>query len=115
MVDEDPVVTNPEHYSTLFENDYVRVLDYRDEPGDGTSPHVHPNSVMIALSSFQRRLEIDGHVREVSLEANHTVWLPAQRHTGHNIGTTPTHTILVELKGLAAGVPAAALGPDTPQ
>ena len=29
----DPVVTDPEFYSVVFENDRVRVLEYRDEPG----------------------------------------------------------------------------------
>jgi len=35
----DPVVTNPEHYKVLFENDRVRVLEYTDQPGDVTTPH----------------------------------------------------------------------------
>lgn len=104
MVDEDPVVSNPEHYRTLFENEFVRVLEYADEPGQSTSPHVHPNSVMITLSDFTRRLSTAAGAREVALPANQAVWLPAQRHAGENIGSTPTHTVFVELKGAAAGV-----------
>ncbi|KDA06982.1 hypothetical protein DC31_00525 [Microbacterium sp. CH12i] len=112
MVTEDPVVTNPEHYRTLFENDYVRVLEYTDEPGESTTAHVHPNSVMITLTDFQRRLSVGGHEREVSLAANQAMWVPAQRHAGANIGQTPTHTIFVELKGPSAGdVSDATLGP----
>lgn len=103
MVDEDPVTTNPEHYRTVFENEWVRVLDYVDEPGQITTPHVHPNSVMVALTDLRRRLTTpDGH-RDVALQANSAVWLPAQRHTGENTGETPTHTVLIELKGAAAG------------
>jgi quercetin dioxygenase-like cupin family protein len=102
--DEDPVTTNPQHYRTLFENEHVRVLDYSDEPGESTSPHVHPNSVMVTLTGFQRRLSAGGGEREVDLPAHQVLWLPAQRHSGVNIGSTPTHTILVELKGAAAGV-----------
>jgi hypothetical protein len=26
-------------------------------------------------------------------------WMPAQSHVGHNVGTTPTDALLVELKG----------------
>lgn len=52
----DPVATNPDHYSVIFENDQVRVLEYLDQPGDRTTPHEHPNSVMVTLSSFRRRL-----------------------------------------------------------
>lgn len=41
----DPVAGNPTHYSVLFENDRVRVLDYLDALGDKTTPHEHPDSV----------------------------------------------------------------------
>jgi quercetin dioxygenase-like cupin family protein len=98
MVDEDPAITNPEHYRVLWENDLVRVLEYSDAPGDKTSFHVHPDSVMVTLSSFERRLFLPGNERNVSLTTGEAVWLPAQRHAGENIGTTPTHTILIELK-----------------
>jgi quercetin dioxygenase-like cupin family protein len=114
MVKDDPVVTNPDHYRTLFENEYVRILDYVDEPGDSTTPHDHPNSVLVALTGFRRRLTLGDVEREVELAAGAATWLPAQRHTGTNIGDTPTHTILVELKGDGAGTPGtASLGPDT--
>lgn len=103
MVDEDPVTTNPELYRTVFENEFVRVLDYQDTPGARTTPHVHPNSVMVTLTDFQRRLHTDAGERDVTLPAAHAMWLPAQRHAGDNIGRTATHTIFVELKGAASG------------
>jgi beta-alanine degradation protein BauB len=53
---QDPVETNPDHYRVIFENDAVRVLAYRDSPGDRSVPHEHPNSVMYTLSAFERRL-----------------------------------------------------------
>jgi hypothetical protein len=56
------------------------------------------DSVMYTLSDFRRRLHAgDGH-RDVELPAGKAVWLPAQRHSGENIGDTPTHVIFVELK-----------------
>lgn len=114
MTDDDPIVTNPDHYRLLWENDFVRVLEYTDEPGTQTTPHDHPNSVMVTLSSFQRRLSAGGREFETALETGTAVWIPAQRHSGENIGVTPTHTVLVELKGAAAGAPSAtALGPVT--
>src|SRR6478735_6138158 len=79
-----------------------------------TAPHVHPNSVMVTLSDFQRRLRTDEGVREVAIHANRAMWLPAQRHAGANIGWTATHTIFIKLKGDAAGVvDRGALGPST--
>jgi len=113
MVTDDPAVTNPDHYRTLWENDLVRVLEYTDEPGDRTTPHDHPNSVMVTLSDFSRRLSAGERTFDTSLTAGQAVWLPAQRHWGENTGGTSTHTILVELKGDAAGEPGGgALGPQ---
>ena len=94
----DPVSTNPGFYSVLWENEDVRVLEYRDVPGQETTPHAHPNTVLVALTDFERRLSIEGRERIVALTAGSAQWLPAQSHTGRNIGTTPTWTILVELK-----------------
>ena len=109
----DPVVTNPNHYKVIFENDQVRVLEYTDQPGDRTTPHEHPNSVMVTLSSFRRRLYSGDAQRDVDLSAGATSWLSAQQHAGHNIGDTPTHVIFVELKDSAASPPSTgALGPS---
>lgn len=112
MAEEDPVSTNPEHYRTVFENEFVRVLEYRDEPGQRTAPHVHPNSVMVTLSDFQRRLTTGAGQRDVDLPAHQVVWLAAQRHTGENIGQTASHSIFIELKGVAAGSVGDDVGPD---
>jgi len=112
MSDDDPIVTNPDHYRLLWENEFVRVIEYTDEPGARTTPHVHPNSVMVTLSAFRRRLASGGREFETTLPHGAAVWLPAQRHSGENIGDTPTHTVLVELKGGAAGEPSdTVLGP----
>ena len=109
----DPVVTNPTHYKVIFENEHVRVLDYTDQPGDRTTPHEHPNSVMYTLTSFRRRLSSGDVERDVDISAETTSWLPAQQHSGHNIGDTPTHVILVELKDSATATQqAGALGPS---
>lgn len=108
----DPVVTNPDHYSVVFENALVRVLQYEDAPGDRTTPHVHPDSVMLTQSAFRRRLSGSQGERDVELPPGAVVWLPAQEHAGENIGATPTRVVLVEIKG--SGAPPAAgpvLGP----
>lgn len=107
---DDPTVTDPDKYKVVFENDRVRVLEYRDSPGARTSPHDHPDSVMVTLSSFRRRLELGEVVREVELQAGLTTWLPAQRHCGENVGDTATHVVFIELKG-ASSAPSPEIGP----
>jgi quercetin dioxygenase-like cupin family protein len=99
----DPVETNPDHYKVVFENDRVRVLEYTDQPGDRTTPHEHPDSVMHTLSSFRRRLQSGDLQRDVEMPAGLTGWLPAQRHAGENIGSSPTHVLFVELKDSVSG------------
>lgn len=99
----DPTVSNPDFYHLLWENDHVRVLGYTDVPGDRTTPHDHPNSVMVTLSSFSRKLAMGDREFVTALPSGQAVWLPAQRHWGENVGQTPTHTILIELKGESAG------------
>ncbi|HEX6209698.1 MAG TPA: cytoplasmic protein [Methylomirabilota bacterium] len=110
---DDPVVSNPSLYRIVMENERVRVLEYRDRPSERTTPHRHPDSVMITLSSFRRRLRAGGQERDVAIEAGTTAWLAAQEHAGENIGETETHVIFVELKGepLARQAEAAELGP----
>lgn len=98
MSDLDPTQTDPEKYKTLFENDKVRVLEYRDTPGAKTNPHRHPDAVLVFLSNFKRRLTIGDNVREVTAEAGQAVWSPAQVHVGENTGTTDTRVLFVELK-----------------
>jgi len=100
----DPTVTDPDKYRVVFENDRVRVLEYRDEPGARTSPHEHPDSIMVTLSGFDRRLlAADGESRDVTLEPGQVRWLDAQTHSGENTGTTPTHVVFIELKEGSAG------------
>lgn len=108
----DPTVTNADSYSVLFENDQVRVLMYADEPGHRTTVHAHPDSVMYALTSFQRRLHVGDQQRDVEIAAGFAGWLPAQEHAGENIGDTPTRVLFVELKQSTASS-GAALGPAT--
>ena len=110
----DPVATNPDLYSVVFENDRVRVLGYHDHPGDSTTPHSHPDSVMVTLSAFDRRLVQGERSVDVTLPAGEVRWLDAQEHSGHNIGGTDTVTLFIELKE-AAPAPARpdALGPST--
>ena len=109
----DPTITDPDKYKVVFENDRVRVLEYRDEPGQRTSPHSHPDSVMHTLSSFERRLiGAGGETRDVALTQGETRWLDAQTHSGENIGDTPSHVLFVELKDSTKSAGSGALGPS---
>lgn len=108
----DPTVTNPDLYRVVMENERVRVLEYRDRPGDRTTPHAHPDSVMVTLGPFRRRLVSGERQAEVELESGEVRWLDAQEHHGENVGETETHVIFVELKESGEGSGPGALGPS---
>lgn len=112
----DPVDVNPDLYRVVFENERVRVLEYHDHPGDTAVVHAHPDSVMVTLSAFDRRLTHGGQTREVHFDPFQVRWMDAQEHQGENIGATDTRTIFVELKepGQAASAADATIGPRQP-
>ena len=101
MSSDDPAVTDPDHYKVIFENDRVRVLEYHDQPGDKTHPHLHPDSVMYSLTSFRRRVSDGDRSVDVEIPAGAVRWLGAQ-----------THTIFVELKEPGSSLSNTVLGPQ---
>ncbi|GIJ47996.1 hypothetical protein Val02_48820 [Virgisporangium aliadipatigenens] len=98
MSHDDPTVTDPTLYKVIFENARVRVLEYRDHPGDRTHPHRHPDSVMVTLSAFRRRVTAGERQVDVDLAAGEARWVGAQEHIGENIGYSASHSIFIELK-----------------
>jgi hypothetical protein len=110
----DPVESDPGHYRVLWENARVRVLEYRDAPGDATHLHSHPDSVMVPLSSFERVITAGDQEVAVQLHAGQVRWLDAQSHQGRNVGRTPTHAVFIELKEAhTATADRPTLGPST--
>jgi quercetin dioxygenase-like cupin family protein len=102
----DALTAAPAHHRLLFENEAVRVLDTRIEPGGITPLHCHrwPATLYILRwSNFVRR---DGNgaivldSRTVSaLAAGSAVWsTPLVPHTLENVGNAELHVIAVELK-----------------
>jgi beta-alanine degradation protein BauB len=87
-MERDPAATNPDLYRVVMENDRVRVLEYRDRPGDRTTPHGHPDSVMVTLSAFRRRL-IDG---DQSVEVEETAWTWRRFDEHRRCSSTTTST-----------------------
>jgi quercetin dioxygenase-like cupin family protein len=95
----DPVATDGDKYKLVLENERVRVLEYRDSPGQRTSPHYHPDYVLCSLNAFKRKLTLSGG-RTVTIEVQpgQVTWGKAQSHIGENIGETETHVLIIELK-----------------
>lgn len=101
---QDATQTDADKYKTILENECVRVLEYRDDPGDKTRQHHHPAFILYALSSFERTLTLpEGKVLRRKFKAGDVMWSDAQTHIGENVGQTATHVLITELKSSPKG------------
>ena len=96
---QDPVAVDPGHYKVLLENQRIRVVDFKDKPGDKSPMHSHPDYVVYVVNAFKRKLSFpDGTTKNIGGKAGEAFWQPAQTHAGENTGTTDTHVLFFELK-----------------
>jgi beta-alanine degradation protein BauB len=93
-----PTVTDPDKYKVVFENDRVRVIEFRDKPGDKTKIHSHPQTLVIALTSYNRRLSEGEESIEISGEPGFVRWMDPITHAGENLGDSSDHFLYVEVK-----------------
>ena len=101
----DAVVAAPKHHRLLLENDRVRVLDTRIEPGETVPVHTHrwPAAYrVLSWSDFVRR-DADGNVladsRTSAASPPEAVWSePLPPHSLENVGSSVLHVVSVELK-----------------
>ena len=99
----DPTEVSPDKYRVLLENEHVRVLEYRINPGQKEAWHTHPPKVSYIVSGGTLRITTEGGDSfVVSEDSDNAAWMGAVgRHFGENIGTTPVRIVLVEIKSLA--------------
>ncbi|MBX3513292.1 MAG: hypothetical protein KF826_04160 [Xanthobacteraceae bacterium] len=96
---DDPTHTDGDKYKVVFENEKVRVLEYKDLPGEKTHQHRHPDFVLYAVSPFKRKISLpDGKEMIREFKGGEIMWSNGQVHIGENVGTTPTHVFMIELK-----------------
>lgn len=96
---DDAVAVAPEVYSVVFENERVRVLNVRADPGGSSPMHRHPDSVMYAVSDAHIVVTSpDGEEHSADIPAGATFWNPETEHAVRNDGDTSVHFIRIELK-----------------
>jgi hypothetical protein len=99
VMTQDPVKVSPQYYVVRFENDRVRVLEYRLKPGEKEATHSHPPGVVYVLSdSTIRSVRPDGTSSEASGKAGAVMWRDDTTHAVENIGATEARALAVELK-----------------
>ena len=96
---QDPVVVNPNTVHAKLENSQVRVLEATLQPGQKEQMHSHPATVIYVLAGGKVRNHTpDGKTTEAVLRTGDVIYRDPLTHWAENIGTTPVHLILVELK-----------------
>jgi hypothetical protein len=84
----------------VFENQVVRVIESRSPAGSPEEPrHRHIRGVAIALSDSQvQTTSYPGGVSRQTSTLGDVRWLEWREHAGHNIGTTESRVVIVEIK-----------------
>jgi hypothetical protein len=83
----------------LLENECVRVQYHDVGVGETVAMHSHPNYVVYTLRPFKARIRLkDGTQRISQHKAGEAYWNPAITHSVQNLGRTPIHNLIVELK-----------------
>ncbi len=99
----DPTEVSPENYTVLLENEHVRIVEYLINPGEKDAWHTHPPKASYIVSGGKLRITLEGADSFVVQEdPGNATWMGALgRHFGENVGTTPVHIVLVEIKSLS--------------
>src|SRR5688572_17973857 len=96
---QDPAVVNAKTVKVKMENERVRVLEAILQPGEKEQLHSHPAYVTYVIAGGTVRNHFaDGKRAEAELKAGEVLYRDPVIHWAENIGTTPIHLILVELK-----------------
>jgi len=101
-VAQDRVTVVPDT-KVLLENDCVRVQYHDVAVGQTVPMHSHPKYVVYVLNSFKARITLpDGTQRISEHQAGEAYWNEAITHSVENLGSTPIHNLIVELRPSAS-------------
>lgn len=105
----DGLVSSPDNFRLLLENDHVRVVQYSLQPGARDHWHTHPPRVGYVLSGAKIRVtKADGSQAEYDEKTGDSYWGEfSPLHDTLNIDIKPYIALLVEVKGAdSASAPA---------
>ena len=99
---QDASKVNPRAYRVAFENEKVRVLEYRSRPGLGVcgqGRHAHPAHLTMVSSDAKVKVTTeDGKILSVESKSGDMFWSPAEVHTTENISGHAVRSYIIEIK-----------------
>lgn len=83
----------------LLDNRCVRVQYHDVDVGKTVPMHSHPSYVVYTLAPFKARIRLkDGTERISERKAGEAYWNVPITHSVENLGSTPVHNLIVEMK-----------------
>ena len=83
----------------LLSNDCVRVQRHDVEVGGSIAMHAHPAYVVYTLNDFKALITLPDGTQKISeRKGGEAYWNPPISHSVKNLGTTPIHNLIVEIK-----------------
>jgi quercetin dioxygenase-like cupin family protein len=96
---QDFAKASPQDVKVLLENDRVRVLEVRHQPGVKEPMHSHPAYVSYYLGATRVRVTMpDGKTVEKDRKNGEVQFSEPVTHALENIGTSEQHVLVIELK-----------------
>ena len=96
---QDIAKLSPQDVKVLLENDRVRVLEVRHQPGVKEPMHSHPAYVTYFLSATTMKVTSpDGKTVVKDRKAGEIQFNEPVTHALENVGTTEQHVLVIELK-----------------
>ena len=101
---QDPLKVDSAHYKVLYETPSVRILKIDYAPGDKSTMHQHPESIVVSLAASKVQFTMPGgKVENQEMASEAALYMPAGTHSPANVGSTRVDAILVEFKSAAPG------------
>ena len=95
----DPVKVSKDTQHLILENQFVRVIDDQIPAGGSEPLHRHRHGVAVYLNNYtNEQITQDGKRTIGEHQAGTVSWVEGTVHTVKNTGTTPSHSIRIELK-----------------
>jgi hypothetical protein len=95
----DAVTADPKHYSVSFENEVVRLLRVKYEPGERSIMHRHPASCAVFLTDQTFNFTLpDGTTEPAAVPAGALGCSDANVHLPQNIERAAAEFIMIEFK-----------------
>ncbi len=98
---EDIVAAYPDHAKVVFENDYVKAVEFTLQPGDKLPLHKSGPRAIYSLSDYKIKWTEGGLVSEKEWQKGNTHWHNVIAHAVENIGDTDANYLVVARKKMA--------------